>query len=381
MTPLRLGIAGGGPGAMIGPMHRRAAALDGRFVLVAGVASADPARARDAGVAIGVAPERAYRDIEAMLASEAARPDGIQALAIATPNDSHHALAVAALARGLHVICEKPLTNTAEEAADLVCRTAASGRVLCVTHPYAGYPMIRQARALVAAGAIGAVRAVQVEYLGSGLAARVESPVDADRRWRLDPARSGPSLVLGDIGTHAHHLACFVAGAAVVEVRAEVGTLVPGRRVHDYAEIGLRFAHGARGRLSLCQAAAGQDNHLALRVLGETGSIDWRHDAHERLVLSPLSGPKQIYVKGSADLAPAAADAARLARTGHPEGLLEGFANLYRDFADAIAGTTPETMPDVLAGARSVWFLHAALHSNATGHGWVPCRLEAFRAS
>jgi predicted dehydrogenase len=295
-----------------------------------------------------------------------------------TPNDSHHAFTAAALGAGLHVICDKPLTVSGAQAEDLLRRVRASGRVLCVTHPYAGYPMIRQARALVAAGAIGAVRAVQLEYLGSGLAARVEDTPEGAKRWRLDPSRSGPSLVLGDIGTHAHHLACFVAGAPIIAVRAELGTLVPDRRVHDYAEIGLRFQNGARGRLSLCQAAAGQDNHIALRVLGETGSLDWRHSAHEQLVLSPIAGPKQVFAKGMTGLAPEARDAARLGRTGHPEGLLEGFANLYRDFADAIAaGMAPATMPDALQAARGIWFIGAALRSNAAGHGWAECRLDA----
>jgi predicted dehydrogenase len=362
---------------MIGPMHRRAALLDGRFAIVAGVPSSDPARAEAAGAAIGLPEGRAYPSITAMLAEEARRPDGIEALAVMTPNDSHHAFAAAALDAGLHVICDKPLTVSGEQAEDLLRRVRGSGRVLCVTHPYAGYPMIRQARALVAAGAIGAVRAVQVEYLGSGLAARVEDTPEGARRWRLDPAKAGPSLVLGDIGTHAHHLACFVAGAPIVAVRAELGTLVPGRRTHDYAEVALRFQTGARGRLSLCQAAAGQDNHIALRVLGETGSLDWRHSAHEQLVLSPLSGPKQVFAKGMAELAREAEDAARLGRTGHPEGLLEGFANLYREFAEAITtGIAPSTMPDALDGARGMWFIDAALQSEASGHAWTECRLQ-----
>ncbi|MGH7067025.1 MAG: Gfo/Idh/MocA family protein [Acetobacteraceae bacterium] len=381
--PLRLGVIGGGPGAMIGPMHRRAAVLDGRFAIAAGVLSAAPERARQAGLTIGLAAGRAYGTSEEMLEREAARADGIEAVSIMTPNASHHRLAAAAIERGLDVIIEKPLVNTVPEANDLLDRVQRAGTILCVTHPYAAYPMIREARALIGAGSLGAVRAVEVSYLSGGLARRLEETADGVRRWRLDPEISGPSLVLGDLGTHAHHLLSFVLDEPPFEVRAELTTLVPGRLVHDHAELAVRFRSGARGRIGLSQAATGQTNAILLRVIGERASLEWRHAQHAELTVMPSDGPRQTRQAGAAYLSADAKNAVRLGRTGHPEGLLEAFANLYSEAALAIAArrsgkTAPghRLFPDVLDGARGVWFAAAAIASNQDEHRWKYCQTE-----
>ncbi|MEJ1938103.1 Gfo/Idh/MocA family oxidoreductase, partial [Nostoc sp. NIES-2111] len=209
--PLRLGFVGGAAPSMIGQVHRRAATMDNAFTVVAGALSRDPARGRAAAAEYGITPDRAYASLEEMIARESSRPDSIEAVAIVTPNDLHHAQALAAIAAGLDVMIDKPMANSVAEAEAIARAVAARGVALGVAHAYSGYPMLREARALVAAGRIGQLRMVQVEYFGAGLAARVEDAPDAARRWRLDPGRSGPSLVLGDIGTHAHHLACFTA--------------------------------------------------------------------------------------------------------------------------------------------------------------------------
>ena len=382
--PLRLGVAGGGPGAMIGPMHRRAAILDGRFEITAGVLSSDPARAVAAGIAIGLAPDRAYGSVEHMLEAEAGRADGVDAVAIMTPNDSHHRIAAAAIDRNLDVIIDKPLVNLAADATDLLHRVRHAGTFLCVTHPYSAYPMIREARALVAAGALGDIRAIEVRYLSGGLAAAIDDTEEGKRRWRLDPARSGPSLVLGDLGTHAHHLAAFVLNEPVTAVRAELATLVPGRRVQDYAELALRFASGARGRIGVCHAAPGQPNNISFTVTGERASLEWRHARHTELALLPLADAPRLLAAGAAYLSPSARAASRLARTGHPDGMLEAYANLYSEAALAIAERradkppNPDALyPTVLDGARGIWFIEAAIASDRDAHRWQPCRTDA----
>lgn len=378
MTPLRLGFIGGAAPSMIGQVHRRAATMDGCFLVVAGALSRDAARGRDAAAEYGIAPDRAYASPEEMIAREAARPDGIQAVAIITPNDLHHAQTLAAIAAGLDVMVDKPLANSAAEAEDIARAATAKGVALCVTHAYSGYPMLREARALIAAGRIGALRMIQVEYFGSGLAARVEDLPDADKRWRLDPARSGPSLVLGDIGTHAHHLVTFVTGEPFGSISAEVATLMPGRQVQDYAQARFRLAGGARGAMVLCQGAAGAENHILLRIFGEAGHIEWRHVAHNELRLAPLDGFPMILSRGHPTLSPAATRATRFRRTGHPEGLHEAFANLYHDLhACALArraGTAPDPlaldMPDARAGVDGMRFVEAALRSAARDGAW-----------
>ncbi|MBL8839815.1 MAG: Gfo/Idh/MocA family oxidoreductase [Alphaproteobacteria bacterium] len=377
--PIRLAVVGGAAPSLIGPVHRTAARLDGRFDIVAGVLSSNAEKARREGASIGLAPERSYGAVEDMIAAEAIRADGIEAVAVMTPNDSHFRIARAAIAAGLDVICDKPLTNDPLDAEALATAAAGAGVATAVTHNYSGYPMIRQARALVEAGAVGELRLIQVEYLGAGLALRVEDMPDAARRWRLDPAKGGPSLVLADIGTHAHHLACYVSGQNFAALSAEVGTLMPGRRVHDYAQVRFTLRGGARGSMSICQGAAGVENHILVRVFGSTGHIEWRHREHNHLLRADTTGMTQIYSRGSANLEPAAKRATRIPRAGHPEGFHEAFANIYADFAEAVVARRlnqpldplAATIPGFREGAEGVRFVAAALRSQDEGQRWV----------
>jgi predicted dehydrogenase len=377
-APIPLGFIGGAAPSMIGPVHLRAARLDGRFAVAAGAFSRDPAKAAAAAAEYGVAPERSYPSAEAMIAGEAARSDGIAAVAVVTPNDTHARYVTAAASAGLDVLVEKPLANTPEEGEAIAAAVRQAGTVLCIAHAYSGYPMLREARELVAAGRIGALRMVQVEYFGAGLATPVEADPTAARRWRLDPALSGPSLVLGDIGTHAHHLACFVTGQRVAALSAELGALQPGRVVQDYAQLRFRLEGGARGTLIACQAAAGAENHILLRVWGDRGHLEWRHDRHGELRLAPLDGFPMTLTRGHPALSPAALRAGRQ-RRGHPEGLHEAFANLYLDFAELIAARRGGRPPDPLAlavprledGLAGMRLVAAALASDARGGTWV----------
>jgi predicted dehydrogenase len=370
--PIRLGLIGGG---FIAPVHLAAAALSGGFLPVAALGSADPARAAAFASAHGL---RGYHDLPRMLAAEAARPDGIGAVAVLTPNHLHRGQAVAALRAGLDVLCEKPLAATPEDARAILLAVRETGRALVLAHAYSGYPVLRQARALVADGAVGAVRAVQAEYLGGGLAERVEGTPEGARRWRLDPARAGDTLVLLDLGTHAHHLLGFVLGEWPDRVSAELGALVPGRRAADYASLRLGFPSGARGTLVASSAAAGQENHFALRVIGERGSLEWRQARHQELWQRPLRGPALLHTRGTPDLAPAARRATRIPRTGHPEGLHEAFAALYADLAERIRAREERRTPDPLAllspgaeeGLRGVAFVAAAVESAAADGAW-----------
>jgi predicted dehydrogenase len=375
---LRLAVIGGGPGSFIGAMHRTAARLDDRYQLVSAVLSSDPDRSRSAGVGLGLDPERIHGDAMAMLDAEAARPDGADVVAIMTPNDSHHRYAVAALRRGYDVICDKPMTNTLDEATEVVAEVEASGRVFCLTHNYTGYPMVRQARAMVADGQLGRIQLVQVEYVQGGKAGDRDSDLDDPPPWRYDPERGGPSLVMGDIGTHAHNLVRFVAGIEIDEVAADVGHIVANRLVDDYAGALLRFDNGARGSFWVTQAAAGVENCLRLRVSGTAGTIEWMQEMPAQLAFKPFGAPAEIRTPNGPGTMPLAARASRIV-AGHPEGFHEGFANLYSDAAEAIAARRAGVEPDPLAlhfpnaadGLRGVAFVEATLRSSADGGGWT----------
>jgi predicted dehydrogenase len=355
---LRLAVIGGGPGSFIGPMHRQAARLDDRYEIVAGALSSDPQRSVAAGASLGLAPDRCHPDALSLMAAEAARPDGAEVVAIMTPNDSHCPYAMAALDHGFDVICDKPMTNTLAEAEALHRKAQASGRVFCLTHNYSGYPMVRQARAMVADGQLGDVRLVQVEYVQGGRA----RPGPGRVAWKADPTRGGPSLVMGDIGTHAHQLLRFVTGLEVEMVAAELGCVVPEREAHDFAGALLRMERGARGSFWVTQAAAGVENGLRIRVSGSRGTLEWQQEHPQVLDFKPLDAPAQRLTPRGPGTLPLALRSTRVA-AGHPEGFPEAFANLYTDAAEAIAARRAGQAPDPLA-----------LHFPTSHDGWMGMR-------
>lgn len=375
--PLRLAIIGGGPTSWIGGQHRRAAQFDGCWQVVAGVFSSKADRSRDAAAALGLDPARGYADMASMIAAEAQRADGIDAVAIMSPNDTHYSYAAAALDAGLDVIGDKPVSTTAAEARDLSARARAKGRVFCVTHGYSSYPMTRYAKQLVADGAIGPVRFVQVEYIQSGLAKPIEQGTMTDsQRWKFDASRSGQALVFSAIGCHAQHLACNVSGLAIEAVSADVGALMPGRTVVDTVLANLRFTGGVRGQYTITQAAAGGENDIRLRILGERGLIEWSHRTSAYLQLNLEGETARTIGRGDVDLPP---EIARLSRTprGHPEGLLEAFANLYREAAEAIharnAGSplAQVSFPTIDDGVHSMDFIEACIASHTASGLWT----------
>jgi len=374
--PLRLGIIGGGPDAWIGRMHRGAAEMDGWWRAVAGVFSSDPGRSRTAGAAMGFDTERSYGSVADMLAQEKLRPDGIEAVAIMTPNDTHYAFAAAALDAGLDVVGDKPVTHDFAQACDLVARARKNGRLFAVAHAYAAYPMTRYARALIRNGDLGRIHLVQVEYIQSGLATRVEDGPQNNRfRWILDPQRSGMALVLSAIGCHAQHLACLAAVLEVARVVADVGALVPGRKVVDYVSALIGFHGGARGTFTVTQAAAGGENDIRLRIYGEKGMLDWSHREPSYLRVALQGEPARIYGRGDTFL-PADIIAAGRTPRGHPEGLREAFANIYAEVAQermarSLGDAVPAfSYPRIEDGAHTMAFIEACVQSQAKGT-WV----------
>lgn len=375
---LRLAVIGGGPGSFIGGMHRMAARFDDLYELVAGVLSSDPERSALRGKEIGLPEERAYGSVAEMLDAEILRDEGADVIAIMTPNDSHFEYSMAALEHGFDVICDKPMTNSVEEARSLHEKVDESGRIFCLTHNYSGYPMTRQARAMVSSGELGVIRLVQVEYVQGGKADENKvDPTSGPRSWKFDPRKGGPSLVLGDIGTHAHHLIRFITGQEVTEVCAEAGAVVPGRKVHDYAGALLHMENGARGSFWVTQAAAGVENSLKIRVSGTKGSLEWLQENPQTLTFKPLGNPVQIRTPNGPGTLPLAARASRIA-AGHPEGYPEGFANIYKDAAEAIAARISGEKADPLAmhfpnsgdGLAGVLFVDAVIRSSNNSSSW-----------
>jgi predicted dehydrogenase len=374
---IRYGMVGGGQGAFIGAVHRVAARLDSEYELLAGALSADPARAKASAAEIGIPEERAYGSFAELFEREAARSDRMEAVAIVTPNHMHFPVAEMALRRGFHVICDKPLATTSVEARALAELTKATGLVFAVTYNYTGYPMVRQARAMVARGEIGAVRVVQVEYPQAWLTDLLEATGQKQAAWRTDPARSGAGGCVGDIGTHAFNLACFVTGLQPTAVLAELSTFVPGRQLDDNVHMLLRFGGGARGMLWASQVAPGNENALRLRVYGAKGGIEWAQEQPNHLWFTPLGKPKQLITRGGDGASP---EAQRMTRTpsGHSEGYLEGFANIYGEVARALRAHREQRSleadvlyPTVEDGALGVRFIEAAVDSSKRGNLWV----------
>jgi predicted dehydrogenase len=375
---LRLAVIGGGPRSFIGAMHRQAARLDDRYEIVTGVLSSDPARSKKAGLDLGMESDRLYSNVHEMLDAEASRKDGADVVTIMTPNDSHFEYSMAALEHGFDVICDKPMTNTLQEAEVLHKKVQESGLVFCLTHNYTGYPMVRQAKAMVADGQLGTIRLVQVEYVQGGKAD--ESKPDPSESWRFDPVRGGPSLVMGDIGSHAHNLVRFVTGLEVAEVAAEIGNIVPGRAVHDYGGALLRFDNGARGSYWVTQAAAGVENCLRIRVSGTKGSLEWMQEFLQALTFKPLGAPSQNRTPNGPGTLPLAKHSSRIV-AGHPEGFHEGFANIYSDAAEAIAARRSGSkvnplalyFPNSLYGLMTLRFVFSAIESSKANGKWTKC--------
>ena len=371
---LKLGMVGGGQDAFIGGVHRIAARIDDRFELVAGALSATPEKARASGAALGLAPDRTYDSFKAMAAREARLKDGIDAVAIVTPNHMHAPVAMEFLRRGIHVICDKPLTATLTDARRLVRAAEKSDALFVLTHNYTGYPLIRQAREMVARGDLGEIRVVQVEYAQDWLAEETEGK---QAEWRTDPERSGAGGSTGDIGTHAFNLAGFVTGLRCEALAADLQAFVEGRQVDDNGHVLLRYEGGARGMLWCSQVAVGNENALKLRVYGTKGGIEWEQENPNVMWFTPFGEPKRRLTRGGAG---ATDDAARVTRIpgGHPEGYLEAFATLYREAADAImahrAGETLDpaiVYPTVQDGLDGVRFVDACVRSSRGNARWI----------
>ncbi|MCG7393180.1 Gfo/Idh/MocA family oxidoreductase [Microvirga sp. ACRRW] len=375
---LRLGMVGGGRGAFIGAVHRIAARIDDRWELVAGALSSEPERARLSGEDLLLPADRNYGSLQEMAQREAEREDGIDAVSIVTPNHAHAAAAEAFLKAGIHVICDKPLTTTRPEADRLAQLAKESGLIFAVTHNYTGYPLVRQARAMVAEGELGAIRVVQVEYAQDWLATRVEETGSKQAEWRTDPSRSGPAGAVGDIGTHAFNLAEFIVGDEVASLSAELHTFVQGRRLDDNAHMMLRFASGAKGMLWCSQVASGLENGLRIRIYGDKAGLEWHQENPNALLFSPLGEPPRIIRRNGYGANDVSRAASRIPG-GHPEGYLEGFAQLYADIAEQIAarieGREPNPfslqVPTVEHGVRGVRFIDAAVQSSQGKAAWV----------
>jgi predicted dehydrogenase len=364
-------MVGGGPGAFIGAVHRMAAALDGEFELVAGAFSSNAERSQESGAELGLDPARVYPSFDAMADGEAALPadERIEAVAIVTPNHVHHAAAKAFLERGIHVVCDKPLTTTVEDADELVRLASERGLVFGVTHNYTGYPMVKEARARVASGALGPIRKVVVEYSQGWLRTLLEAEGQKQAAWRGDPAQAGVSSALGDIGSHAHNLVRYVTGLEVTRLFADLGTVVEGRLLEDDATVILELEGGVRAVLLASQISTGERNHLRLRVYGADGALDWLQEEPNRLRLVDPAGDETVFYRGSPSLGPAAQHATRIPG-GHPEGFIEAFANIYRGVAGAIRGHETMDFPTVEDGAIGVHFIHEAVRSGREGR-WV----------
>lgn len=377
---IRLGMVGGGEGSLMGDVHRMAARLDDRFELVAGAFSADPQRSRHMAQALHLEPGRCYADWQSMARQEAARDDGIDVVAVVTPNHLHVPVARAFVAAGVDVLCDKPLATDLQQALQLAEDVRRSSVIFAVTYNYSAYPMVRQAREMVAAGTLGEIRVVQVEYAQDWLCEDLASLGHKQAAWRDDPQRAGPAGALGDIGCHAFHLATFVTGLEVEQVSAELHRFVDGRRLDDNAQVMLRLSQGARGALWASQVAPGNANGLRLRVFGSLGGLVFDQQQPDSLWYTPLGQPTQHVLRGSLGLGRAAQWASRVP-PGHPEGYLEGFAQLYRDYAEAFTARAQgrpvdarACLPDIAAGLQGMAFIGACLASHEGDGAWQ--RLE-----
>jgi predicted dehydrogenase len=374
---IRLGMVGGGSGAFIGAVHRIAARIDDHYDFVAGALSSTPQKSRQSGAELGLDPTRVYDDFRTMAIRETRLKDGIEAVAIVTPNHMHYPAAREFLRRGIHVICDKPLTSNLADAKKLLKIAEESAALFVLTHNYTGYPMVRQARAMVQAGELGEIRLVQMEYPQDWLAEPIEQTGQKQAAWRTDPVRSGVGGSTGDIGTHAYNLGCFISGLEADELAADVHTFVAGRRLDDNAHVMMRFKGGAKGMLWCSQVATGHENGLKVRVYGTKGGIEWVQADPNYLWFTPLGDTRRLITRGGAGANAAAARVSRIP-SGHPEGYLEGFATIYSEAARAILAhrkgqpVDPDVLyPTIEDGVKGVAFVEACIASSKRNGAWV----------
>ena len=377
---IKMGMVGGGIGAFIGAVHRMAAALDGEIELVCGAFSSSPEKSKASGAALYLPPERVYSNFEEMIKAEKQRPEGdrMDFVAIVTPNHMHFPPAKMALENGFHVVCDKPLSFNLAEAKELAKIVEETGLLFALTHNYTGYPMVKQARAMVQNGELGPIRKVIVAYPQGWLSTALEASGQKQASWRTDPKQSGAAGAMGDIGTHAENLAEYITGLKITELCADLHTFVPGRQLDDDGSILLRFDNGARGLLYATQIAAGEENALHISVYGEKGGLEWHQMEPNSLITRWLDRPTQILRTGVGELSPAAQAAARVP-AGHPEGYLEAFANIYKNFAHCLrarlAGEEPKAVyhdfPTVQDGVRGMQFIERVVQSSASEEKWT----------
>jgi predicted dehydrogenase len=378
---IRYGMVGGGRGAFIGAVHRIAAAMDGRAELVCGAFSSDPERSRESGADLFLPPSRVYSTYNEMMVAERNLPEGerMDFVAIVTPNHLHFPIAKAALENGFHVLSDKPATYDLREARELAALVKSTGLLYGLTHNYTGYPLVKEARDIVRSGRIGKVRKVIVEYPQGWLATRIEASGQKQASWRTDPARSGAAGCVGDIGTHAENLVEYVTGLRIRELAADITTFVEGRQNDDDANVLLRFEGGAKGILHASQISVGEENALNLRVYGELGGIEWHQQDPNTLLLKWLDRPTEILRTGGAYLGAAATAATRIP-AGHPEGFLEAFANIYRNFVEAVSARiekrepAPHALdfPGIDDAVRGMAFIEAVVASSRANAAWTP---------
>ncbi len=380
---LRMGMVGGGKDAFIGAVHRIAANMDGLIELVCGALSINPEVAHQSGKELFLSEDRIYKNYEEMIQKEAALPADkrMDFVTIVTPNFAHFAPAMLALENGFHVVIEKPMTLTLEEAKALKQKVDETGLTLCLTHTYSGYPMVKQARAMIKDGVLGKIRKVWVEYPQGWLSKLTEREGNAQAAWRTDPKKSGKSGAMGDIGTHSWHLAEYVTGLKITELCADLSIMVDGRALDDDGNVLLRFENGATGVLMASQVAAGEENALKLRVYGEKGGVEWNQHEPNTLLVKWLDQPAQILRAGAGytdRLSPYATNNCRTPG-GHPEGYLEAFGNIYRNFALTLSakidGTEPAPenldFPRVEEGVRGMAFVDTVVESSASSQKWT----------
>lgn len=377
---IRMGMVGGGRGAFIGAVHRMASAIDGEIELVCGAFSSDPKKSKLSGLDFFLSPDRCYGSYEEMIKKEKDLPDDVRMdfVSIVTPNHVHFGPAKMALQNGFHVVCDKPLSFDMKEAKELQRLVKKTGLLFALTHNYTGYPMVKQARMMISKGKIGAIRKVVVEYPQGWLATKIEASDQKQAAWRTDPKKSGIAGAMGDIGTHAENLAEYITGLQIKKLCADINTMVPGRRLDDDGNVFLEFDNGAKGILFASQIAAGEENALRIRVYGEKGGLDWSQMEPNSLILKWLDKPMEIMRTGVGNLYPETQNATRIP-AGHPEGYLEAFANIYRNFAKCVRaeleGKKPKAIhmdfPTVDDGVRGMRFIEKVIESGKSKQKWI----------